>query len=162
MVQRRREEALKEDEEARLERDASRRNIINELAKGEGVAKDIVKDSQKVNLKKSSARRDAFENSKLSTDSAKESAAGQDAGLVFRGLKKREVAKPDMAYDVFGGISIEKKYHELQDFYEWKWLDDARKEQKYIVGGYNLQDYYTRALTDAFSGLGVFIADEVS
>ena len=161
-AQRRREEALKEDEEARLERDASRRNIINQLATGDGDARDIVKDSQKISLKKSSARRDAYERSRLPAGSGEGPAAGQDASLVFRGLKKKEVAHPEMAYDVYDGVSIEKKYYELRDVYEWKWLDDARKEQKYVVGGYNLQDYYTRALTDAFSGLGVFVAEEVS
>lgn len=162
MAQRRREEALKEDEEARLERDASRRNIINQLARGEGDARGIVRDSQKVNLKRSSARSDALERSRLSTDAEKISSGVQDAGLVFRGLKKMEDAKSERTYDVFDGIRLEKKYFELQTNYEWKWLDDARKEQKHVVGGYNLQDYYSRALTDAFSGLGVFVADEVS
>lgn len=162
MAQRRREEALKEDEEARLERDASRRNIIDQLARGDGDARDIVRDSQKVKLKKSSARSDALEKSKLSAEVENISSGNQDTGLVFRGLKKKEDAKSEKAYDIFDGIHLEKKYFVTQDTYDWKWLDDARKEQQYLVGGYHLQDYYSRALTDAFSGLGILVADEVS
>ena len=161
-AQRRREEALKEDEEARLERDASRRNVIDQLARGDGDARDIVRDSQKVKLKKSSARSDTLDKSRLSADAEKYSSENQDAGLVFRGLKKREDAKSEKAYDVYDGIHLEKRYFVVQDTYEWKWFDDARKEQQYVVGGYQLPDYYSRALTDAFSGLGVFVADEVS
>ena len=170
-AQRRREDAAREDEEERRARDAGRRDVIDKLASGEGNAREIVKDSRRVSLKKSGTRRDGVggdRGGRATGDKQREEGGGggdgggAGGGIVFKGLKKKEAPRAEEPYDAYGGIMLERKYCKVQEGYEWKWLDEARTELRYTVGGYNLQDYYARALSDAFAGLGVFVADEVS
>ncbi len=159
-------EALRQEEEAeRRQRLEGKQDIINRLATSDGDASKIVREGQRVTLKKTSARRSAFEKQRPMLDDPFSGGAPDEKphqGFLFKGLKTRREPQPDKPYDPFEGLKYEKLYYVLQDHYEWRWLDDARREVRYAAGGYDIQDYYARALSDAFSGLGVFVSDEMS
>lgn len=44
--------------------------------------------------------------------------------------------------------------------YKNPFLDSAKHDQKITAGGYNLQEYYARAMFEAFAGMAVFVNDE--
>jgi len=84
------------------------------------------------------------------------------ATFTIRGLKKRERVEREKPYDPFGGLSFESEYYKLQDEYDWDELKKAKTDMRYLAGGYDIHEFYARALCDAFSGLGVFVADEMA
>ena len=90
---------------------------------------------------------------------------GTNLPLVFKGLKpkvSKTEPEPLTPFDPFDGLSFSpRKYFKLQDHYDHPWLDRARSDPTILAGGYDLADYYNRALVEAFSGLGVFVADEM-
>ena len=94
-------------------------------------------------------------------------AAGGGAGLSIRGLreKKKTVAVDDGPYDPFGGVDLAPTRVDLSadklSGYKNEWLDVTRTKDDYKVGGYSPDEYLTRALYEAFSGLGVFIEDDL-
>jgi len=49
--------------------------------------------------------------------------------------------------------------YKLQASFKNDWLDDARHKTSHVAGGYDVQDYYSRSMFEAFAGLGVFIED---
>ena len=49
----------------------------------------------------------------------------------------------------------------VQDSYDNEWLDGAKKNVQHMAGGYSMHEYYARTMFEAFSGLGVFIEDEI-
>ena len=53
-------------------------------------------------------------------------------------------------------------YYILQEYYEHPWLEKARSDPQITAGGYDVKEYYTRTMTEAFAGLGCFIAEEVA
>ena len=151
----RREAALREDEEGRRELQEARNGIIEQLASGDGDAIAIARESQKALLKRSKNRKDLLERSQTPS-----SVSGET--FTIKGLKKREKAEPEKPYDPFGGLSFQHEYYTLLDDYEWDELKKAKTETRYVAGGYDIHEFYSRALCDAFSGLGVFVADEMS
>lgn len=86
-------------------------------------------------------------------------------GLSIRGLRsKAKPAADDKPYDPFAGLSLKsQRIHPspqtLRD-YRNEWVDAARYKDEFLAGGYNAEEYISRALFEAFSGLGVFVADE--
>ena len=82
-------------------------------------------------------------------------------GLTLRGLKKREAPVVEKPYDPFGGVDLTPSRYVLQDDYQSEWLANAKSDQRHMAGGYSMQEYYARTMFEAFSGLGVFIEDEV-
>ncbi|KAI9884998.1 MAG: hypothetical protein M1823_003200 [Watsoniomyces obsoletus] len=64
-----------------------------------------------------------------------------------------------------GGNGEEKRkeyeYFTLQHHYLHPWLEQAEKDPVIQAGGYNLKEYYQRALVEAFAGLGVMVGDEM-
>ncbi|KAF2794177.1 CDK-activating kinase assembly factor [Melanomma pulvis-pyrius CBS 109.77] len=83
-----------------------------------------------------------------------------ETGFVFHGLKKRVAPEPEKPYDPYEGWSIDPQYYVVQDDYSVDWLTKAKDDPVHSVGGYDMRDFYSRALSDAFSGFGVFIEDE--
>ncbi|KAF2713733.1 CDK-activating kinase assembly factor [Pleomassaria siparia CBS 279.74] len=83
-----------------------------------------------------------------------------ETGFVFRGLKKRVAPEPEKPYDPYNGWSIEPQYYVVQDDYNVDWITHPKHDPAFTVGGYDVRDLYSRALCDAFGGLGVFIEDE--
>ncbi|KAF2097744.1 CDK-activating kinase assembly factor, partial [Rhizodiscina lignyota] len=91
-----------------------------------------------------------------------ESMAKEDTGLRFKGLKGRAAApEPEKPYDPFGGYKVDHSYFVVQDDYKWDWFDMAKKDPQIYAGGYDLKEYYSRTLSDAFAGLAVFVGDEI-
>ncbi|TFB06766.1 RNA polymerase II transcription factor B subunit 3 [Trichoderma ghanense] len=87
------------------------------------------------------------------------------SGLSIRGLRdKRAPVQDDKPYDPFGGLNLAPQRIDLSSEklsqYKSEWLDITRTKEDYIVGGYSSQEYLTRALFEAFSGLGVFVAED--
>lgn len=173
-----RDAARREAEEEAEEREEGKREIIHRLATDKaGNAEKIAREGQKVLLKRSTARRGALQSQaparqvqQHATSSADISSTlpngSADLPLVFKGLKARPkggpgTSSPPKPYDPFGGLSITREYFTLHDHYDHPWLDRARTDPAMTAGGYNVTEYYTRSIVEAFSGLGVFIADEM-
>ena len=174
----RRDAARREAEEEAEEREEGKREIISRLATDQtGNAERIAREGQKVLLKRSTARRVALQGpadpgqvAQHANSSADISSAlpNGSAGLplVFKGLKPRMKAgagssSPPRPYDPFGDTTISHRYFNLQDHYDHPWLERARTDPAMTAGGYTVTEYCTRSLVEAFSGLGVFIADEM-
>ena len=83
-------------------------------------------------------------------------------GLTIRGLKKKEAPVKEEPYDPFGGMKLEPTRYVLQDHYDHEWLDKTTSGLQHTVGGWDVHDYYARTMFEAFSGLGIFIEDEVA
>lgn len=86
-------------------------------------------------------------------------------GLSIRGLRdKKAVAESDGPYDPYGGLDLRPQRVDLAadqlPQYHSEWLDAIRVKHDYTVGGYSSEEYLTRALFEAFSGLGVFVDEE--
>lgn len=128
----RREEARQEYENERREVIAGREDYLARLASGKpGDAATIARESHKVLLKKSSARRSEEERirqkqaalrsselKKLGQAATTADRAGPaDTGLI-KGLKKIKTPEPEKAYDPFGGFIPNKRdYYTLRDHY---------------------------------------------
>lgn len=85
----------------------------------------------------------------------------QDVGFTFHGLKKRVAPPPEAPFDPFGGWSIVPQYSIVRDDYDVDWLTQQKDDPQHQAGGYDMKDFYSRALRDAFGGFGVFIQDEI-
>lgn len=148
----RRIEEMREEEELKLDVKRDRRDVLDRLANEDGDAESITRAAQKVILKKTSARR--------GLDRDKET--GGIESLTIRGLKKKVQVEEELPYDPFGGMEMETSRYVLQDHYEHKWLDETTSTTLHTVGGWDVHDYYARTMFEAFSGLGVFIEDEIT
>ncbi|PNY26675.1 RNA polymerase II transcription factor B subunit 3 [Tolypocladium capitatum] len=85
--------------------------------------------------------------------------------LSIRGLRdKNKPAAEDKPYDPFGGLDLAPSRVDLSPDrlleYRSEWIDVVRSEEEYLVGGYGADEYISRALFEAFSGLGVFVAED--
>ncbi|KAF7591174.1 TFIIH/NER complex subunit [Aspergillus hancockii] len=172
----RREAARQEYENERRELLAGREDVLSRLAAGRpGDAAAIAREGQRVLLKKSSARRSeedrirqkqaALRNSdarKVGQSGPSMADKAADTGLI-KGLKKIKTPEPEKPYDPFGGIVPDKRdYYTIRDFYPSSYLDPIRQDTRMQAGGYDLREYYSRTLLEAFAGLGCFIDEEVS
>ncbi|KAJ2981065.1 hypothetical protein NQ176_g2248 [Zarea fungicola] len=90
-------------------------------------------------------------------------------GLSIRGLRDKKAAAAaagdsDKVYDPYGGLDLVSQRVDLSPAqlqqYSSEWLDTIRSKHDYTVGGYSPDEYLTRALFEAFSGLGVFVNEE--
>lgn len=98
-------------------------------------------------------------------DAALHAVASAAGSLSIRGL--RDKTKPvvqDGPYDPFGGLDLAPRRVDLapdrlRDYHS-EWIDVIRSKDEYLVGGYGADEYISRALFEAFSGLGVFVADD--
>ncbi|KAL4885528.1 CDK-activating kinase assembly factor MAT1-domain-containing protein [Aspergillus karnatakaensis] len=171
----RRQAAKEEYENERKELLAGREDVLSRLANGRPAdAAAIAREGQRVLLKKSSARRSEEERIRMKqaalrgTDAKKSGQSGPAAaeeggsGLI-KGLKKIKTPEPEKPYDPFGGMVPNKRdYYTLRDHYPSTYLDPVRQDTRMLAGGYDLQEYYSRTMLEAFAGLGCFIDEEVA
>lgn len=148
--------AVKEEQDGKAELASERRSVLERLANSNEDPEMIKKQAQKVILKKSSARRALQEPAPLLKHED-----GLGGGLSFRGLKQKKVVEKEKPYDPFGGIDYTPSRYVLQKEYNHEPLYHAKNDVRHMTGGYSLKEYYSRTLFEAFSGLGVFIDDEV-
>lgn len=155
----RREAARREEDDERRELEENRRDVLNRLASGAD-AETVAKEGQQVQLKKRMDRQAATERQRQ-LQAASDGRNGSSS-FVVKGLKSKQKAEPEVPIDPFGGLHISSKYFSLQDDYVWEGISDTKKDARHVAGGYDVRDYTQRSLCAAFSGLGVFIADEIS
>lgn len=159
----RRDAARREEEEERRARAEGKQDIINRLASGTGDADKIAQEGQRVTLKKRLDKRAANDRQKeVQAISAAHESSNGSSSFLMKGLKIKAKPGPEAAFDPFGGLSLQNAYHTLQDDYSWQFLDRLRTEPLYSAGGYSPHEYYSRALCEAFSGLGVIVSNERS
>lgn len=149
--------AIREEEAAKMDVEQSRRDVLERLATTDEDARKITAQAQRVILKKSGARRNLAESSTVV-----EGNGSVNGGLTLRGLKKKEAPVAEKAYDPFGGLDLTPSRYVLQDEYDSEWLLNAKTDQRHMAGGYSLHEYYARTMFEAFSGLGVFVEEEVA
>ena len=148
--------ALREEEEEKADAEKNRREVLDRLANSDGDANRIAEQAQKIILKKTSARRN------LTDDAIQSNGSARESGLTIRGLKKKEAPVMEKPYDPFGGVDLTPSRYILRKDYDNEWLATAKKDPRHMAGGYSMQEYYARTMFEAFSGLGVFIEDEVA
>ena len=68
--------------------------------------------------------------------------------------------KPEEPVDPFGGLGFKTQFYSLQDDYIWEGVRETKKDILVGAGGYDVSDFTARALSEAFAGLGVFLADD--
>ncbi|KAH7379697.1 CDK-activating kinase assembly factor MAT1-domain-containing protein [Cadophora sp. MPI-SDFR-AT-0126] len=150
---------IREEEAAKADVEQGRREVLERLANTDEDARKITMQAQKIILKiilkKSGARREMAQ-------ALGEANGSAGSGLTLRGLKKKEAPVVEKAYDPFGGVDLTPSRYVLQDDYQSEWLSNAKSDQRHMAGGYSLHEYYARTMFEAFSGLGVFIEDEVA
>lgn len=153
----RRDTARLEEDEERRAKVEGRQDIINKLASGSGDAEQIAEQGHRVTLKRRKDLREAATRKDIQLQSADANDVNGSSDFIIRGLKQAGPAAPDMPFDAFGGLSISHKYFVLQQDYAWDWLDNIRKDPLVAAGGYSANEFYARAVGDAFAGLGVFV-----
>ncbi|KAL1649540.1 TFIIH/NER complex subunit [Diplodia intermedia] len=165
-AQLRREAALRENQQLQRERLEGRRDVINQLASGQGDASKIaqvhLKRAGQTRIQPSGPRVPAGAAAPTPSNGAPGGGGGLlDGGFQIKGLKKK-VVQVDKAFDPFGGDAETRQYAIIQDRYDWNWLDDYYSKPVYAAGGCDIQEYYSHALCDAFSGFGIFVQDEIA
>ena len=156
----RREAAREEERDERREKEDGRKEIVDAMAKGDGDADAIARETESVVLKKTSARRHAVEKSRQQAAAKVDNGAAAPL-FAIQGLKRDVRTAPEKEYDPFGGYGIKPEYYYLRDHYEHPWLDKARSDAQITAGGYDVGEYCARAMMEAFGGLGVFVEDEI-
>lgn len=169
----RRQAARQEYEIERREVQAGREDLLTRIASGSSTdAATIAREGHKVLLKKSSARRseeDRIRQKQAALRSEPKSGAGLSSGAntgLVKGLRKIKTPEPEKPYDPFMGYVPEKRdYYSLQDYYPSQHLDQIRNGPmmpRMLAGGYDLREYYSRTLLEAFAGLSCFVGEEIS
>lgn len=142
------EDELAERQNEKQMKENARKAIIDKLATGQGDAEVIAREGEEL-LKMAKTR------------SNKDISLGTET-IFIRGLKKTTKQDPEKPYDPFAGMLDVKEFVVLpQRPVQWPDLvNEFRKNKIYMAGGYNMNDFYGRALSDAFSGLDVFVKHE--
>lgn len=159
----RRVEALREAEEEKLERVRNREAELDSLAQGQ--AGDVGGGgAQRVQLKRRghAAAARAVEAAVNTASAAAASSAAADVGrLSIRGLKeKKKPPPPEGPYDPFGGMDFVPSRYKVHEGLTHPAIEKYKGDSGHVTGGYNFEEYTTRAMFEAFAGLGVFIEDE--
>ncbi|KAI1202779.1 CDK-activating kinase assembly factor MAT1-domain-containing protein [Nemania serpens] len=159
----RRVEEQREEARARAEEATINADVMGALARGEsGSAAEI----QARIVAQKRARVAAIAGTHFPSLLDAEVASGASNTLSIRGLKTKKISEEEedlsKPYDPFAGLgsALEPSRYHLSDAYPNPWLDAARKNDDHRVPGYSIQEYVARAMFDAFSGLGINIADE--
>jgi CDK-activating kinase assembly factor MAT1 len=89
---------------------------------------------------------------------------GSYSNFSIAGLRKHVAPEEEKPFDPFDGISDLREYVTMPSTFDsWdSYLGQARKDEKVIAGGYDLGEFYSRSLIEAFSGLGVFVGKEMA
>ena len=152
-----RQAARREEEEERREVEENKRDVLNRLASGQD-AEAVTKQGVQVTLKKRMDRAAAAERQRLLHAAA--GTANGSSNLVIKGLKAKKTAAPDEPVDPFGGLIFAKKFYTPQEDYVWVGVQETKSDVLVRAGGYDVRDFASRALCEAFAGLGVFIGEE--
>nr|POE64921.1 rna polymerase ii transcription factor b subunit 3 [Quercus suber] len=156
LAKQRREAARREEEEERRAMEEGRRDVLDRLSQGQN-ADTVAREGQQVQLKKRMDRQAAAERQRQL-----QAASNGSSDLVIKGLKSRRKAEPEAPIDPFGGLSFQgMQYYSLQPDYVSDLYKEPKKDVRVQAGGYDVDAFASRAMTEAFAGLSVFIADEM-
>lgn len=160
----RRAEAQRVEEEERQLKAQQREEDLDMLASAPAG------QASKIMLKKRGQhRKEALAESEAAA--MRRAAAVASGGFNIKGLKKKAagaaggaagaVADEDRGpYDPFGKLDLNPSRYSLKTTYRNDFLEGVRHMTDSAAGGYNVQEYYSRALFEAFAGMGVFVSDE--
>ncbi|KAI1334205.1 CDK-activating kinase assembly factor MAT1-domain-containing protein [Xylariaceae sp. FL0016] len=163
----RRAEEAREEARAREAEAAVNREVMDALARGDkGSAEEITRRIVSQNRARVAAISGAHFPSLLDSETGPLTA--KTNMLSIRGLKQRPAMSADdedasKPYDPFAGLSLKPARYDAErneSLYPNTWLQDARAREDHRVPGYSVQEYVSRALFDAFAGLGVSIEDD--
>lgn len=152
----RRDAARREDAEEKREAETNRRDVLNRLATGNEDAEMVAREGQKVQLKKRMDRQAAAERQR---QLHLQSQTNGSTNLI-RGLKTKRKQEPEEPVDPFGGLKWKALYYSLQEDYVWTGVQETKNDTLVSAGGYDVKDFTSRALCEAFAGLGVFVGDD--
>ncbi|KAK8058219.1 RNA polymerase II transcription factor B subunit 3 [Apiospora phragmitis] len=144
----RRLEEQREEEEARKEEAMLNREVMEALARGEAGEAAQIQQRIMAQKKKTIARLNGELFPRPWTAAPKRTGPTED---------EEDRNKP---YDPFGATDLDPTRYEIHETYENSWLDPARTRDDHRVPGYSVQEYVTRAMFEAFAGLGVAIDEE--
>ncbi|CAK1354395.1 unnamed protein product [Cercospora beticola] len=163
VARQRRETARREEADERREAQANKRDVLRRLENGQD-PDSVAKEAQGATLKKRLNRQDAAARQQQlqATSEVKTGrGAGGNGNTPIKGLKAKVKTEPDAPIDPFGGYNFGvKRYYSTQSKYVWDVLQSTANDGKHGPGGYEVSVFTDRALCEAFSGLGCFIADE--
>ena len=165
-----REEALREVQEEKQERENSRRDLMDHISRPNehSSASKAAKEAERTVLKKSSQKRagagagKAQDEQPPAAQASGQGTASSGNGFGFLNLKKTEVRGPERPYDPFGGLLLSTEYYTFSadGGYHHPWSNAVDEDQRHSASGYQARDYQKRALLEAHAGLGVMIAVE--
>ncbi|KAK0673356.1 putative RNA polymerase II transcription factor B subunit [Cercophora samala] len=155
----RRLDAIREAEEEKLEKIKIKEMEIDSLERGQPLP-----DSQRVQLKRRGNKAvEAVANLAANSSAAAAAMATADTvgKLSIRGLKeKKREPRPEGPYDPFGGLDLTPSRYKIHGGLSHPNVDKYRSDKGHVTGGYSFDEYTSRAMFEAFAGLGVFIEDE--
>lgn len=162
----RRLEAARQVDEDRLRKAREREATLDRVASAPAGTADKILDKGRVSLKQRGRHHlEAAAASEAAAVRAALAASGGD--LTIKGLKKKPLASAASAaaedtgpYRPFGSLDLRPSRYVLHDRYENEHLENLRRDPQLVAGGFNVQEYYSRALFEAFAGLAVFVSDE--
>lgn len=147
-----------QETDARAEEAKLNQEVMEALQRGEpGSAKEI-QDRIMANKK-----------AKLATMNGGRFGASSDAasrGISIRGLRQKKTGPTadeddrNKPYSPYAGIHLEPFRYTLHSDYENPHLTKAKTDKGHQVGGYSTQEYISRAMFEAFAGLGIMVGEE--
>lgn len=158
----RREAARREEAEEKRELEENKKDVLNRLASGQD-AQRVTDEGAKVTLKKRMDRQAAAERQRQLA--AADAFTNGSSNLVIKGLKSRQkLQEPEEPVDPFDGLDFERgrKYYTFQDNYVWAGVRETKTDVMMSAGGYDVDAFTSRALCEAFAGLGVLLGDEMN
>jgi len=156
----RREAARREEAEERREAEENRKDLLRRLEAGQDPSSIAAESQKAVSRQRTNGVLRPDPHQPELPPSQTQNGSGD---LLIKGLKAKVKVQPELPIDAFGGLDLsERLYFRLQDDYVWDAYQGTGKEPAVVAGGYDVTAFATRALYEAFSGLGICIADEVA
>lgn len=154
-----RQAAVLETEEEKRETLMSRRAQLEAMAKGDLAAVERIKAAH---AKRAEERR---KQARLDVAAAKGVRQGRELAMksmLARAGKVVEEEEEEEVWEPLGkGVDDTEAYYRLLDRYpRYEWVDKFVEQADVAAGGYRREEFYQRALHEAFSGLTVFLDGE--
>jgi CDK-activating kinase assembly factor MAT1 len=156
-----------EEDEARQRRLLERQEELEEKANAKRFREEMLDSLQSAEVGRATEAMDKIMLKKRGQNKrdAALGAAGVGGGLSIRGLREKKGPVVDNApYDPYGGVRVMPERVDLAPeklaLYSNEWVEITRTKTEFKAGGYSPDEFLTRALFEAFSGLGVFVDEE--
>ncbi|KAH3899476.1 probable RNA polymerase II transcription factor B subunit 3 [Saccharomycodes ludwigii] len=143
------------EQEEKNNQEWAKREIVDQLSAGNDTSEVINNVKKTVKLKKSSARRKLEELNKV--------LKSNPYSMISNGVLKRQEPRKVPFTPFNGDRDLHKRYalHEDKTYYD-PFIKQLQTRKDYIASGFEATLVYDRMLTEAFTGLGCFIQEELS